>query len=459
MTVASASATDPLLPRAPGGSGTGRTFRPVSPVHTPKVTPAEAWRRAREHDGVAVKALAVGIGGLPILRPTVGGNLGPADAAMMLCGACILVWAGSTRQVLRGAYLLPSVLTMLAGMVAGLAGAAPAAALLAVAQDFYLLLWALACLNVARTADAAASVARSWCYAAFGWSVTLFLVVGRTALTATTGDTRLAFTSDTNGAGLYFVLSIFVMIAARRPRRRLWRWTAITFLLADTVLTGSLGALSGLLAGLATAIMMGVAARRGPAPALALALALGLTAGSATLYVQRYRVIEAAHASGNAVLRNSLGRGLQTSTERQALTRETLGLVTSAGPAGYGPNTTEQLLRTDQAPYPKQAHNDWIAALVERGVLGFAGMALLAFEVVRRTAQVRDATLLTPAHAEAFPAVQYLAGGAVTVAIFSLTHEVLHDRTAWTLLGLIAALAVFGRPARQPGGGTPCVHS
>jgi O-antigen ligase len=436
---------------APGGvalairdAGTGGPVRPA---------PAAALRHARERNGVAKAAIALGIAGLPILRPTVAGNLGPADAAILFGVGGTLLWAGGTKQVLKGAYLLPLALMVLSGLVSGLAGAQPSAALLAVAQDVYLVLWAMACLNVSRDGDAAGFVARAWCATAFVWAVTLFFVVGRSALSASNGDTRLAFTADTNGAGLYFVLSIFVMIAARRPRRRLWRWTAIAFLAADTVLTGSLGALSGLFAGLAVAVMLDVFARRGPAPALALILAMGLAAASGTLFAQRYRVVDSAHASSNPIVRNSLGRGAQSSTERSALTKETLGLVSRVSVLGGGPNTTEQLLRDEQAPYPKQAHNDWIAALVERGILGLAAVALLGMEVARRTAAARDPARLRRSYADTFPASHYLVGGVVTVAIFSLTHEVLHDRTAWTLLGIIAAISVFGRRTQQTPGG------
>jgi hypothetical protein len=446
------NALSPLYHPGPGSAGLA--IRDAVTAGAVRPSPAEAVRRTRERSGVARAAVAVGLAGLPILRPTVAGNLGPADAAILLGVGGALLWAGSTKQIVKGAYLLPLTLTLLAGLVSGLAGADPGGALLAVSQDVYLVLWALACLNVSRDGDSARFVVRAWCVTSFIWAVSLFFVVGHTALTAaSTGDTRLAFTADTNGAGLYFVLSIFVMIAARRPRRRLWRWTAITFLFADTVLTGSLGAISGLFAGLAIAIMLGVFARRGPAPALALILAMGLAATSGTLFVQRYRVVEGAHASSSPILRNSLGRGAQSSAERSALNKETLGLVKTVSVLGGGPNTTEQLLRAEQAPYPKQAHNDWIAALVERGVLGLAAIALLGMEVGRRTAAARDPARLRRSYAEVFPAAHYLVGGVVTVAIFSLTHEVLHDRTAWTLLGVVAAISIFGRPTQLiPGG-------
>ena len=45
-----------------------------------------------------------------------------------------------------------------------------------------------------------------------------------------------------------------------------------------------------------------------------------------------------------------------------------------------------------------------------------------------------------------------LVGALVGLLIFSLTHEALHDRTVWTLLGLVAGIHAW---ARQPvtGGG------
>jgi O-antigen ligase len=380
----------------------------------------------------------------------VAGNFGPADAGMLLGIGGTLLWATVSRQVLRTAFLLPVTLLMLAGLISGLAGASPKAGLLAVAQDFYLLLWGLAVLNTARDGDSAGFLVRTWCVTSLLWGVSLFVIVGRHALTATTGDTRLAFTADTNGAGLYFVISIFVVMAARWPSGQWWRRIGIAFLVADTVLTGSLGALSGLLAGLAMSLVLGVLVRRGPAPAIALFVVIGLGAASAGLFVQQDRVVSAAHTSSDPILRNSLGRGAQSSAEREQLTKETLDLMAHASLLGSGPNTTETLLRNEQAPYPKQAHNDWIAARVERGVLGFAAVVLLAVEIARLAAASRDPTRLRTSYAEVVPATHFLVGGLVTALIFSLTHEVLHDRTVWTLLGLIAAVAIHGSRPRRP---------
>ena len=416
--------------------------------------PAEALRLARERNSVARAGIALAIAGLPVLRPALGYNLGPADAAIVLGVGATLLWVGATRQLVRSAYVLPVTIIVVAGLISGLAGVSPQAGVLAVVQDIYLALWALACLNFGRSGAALGFLIRTWCVTSILWAVALFIIVGRTVLTATQGDTRLAFISDTNGAGLYFVLCIFVLLSSGYPRRLPLRLFGIVMLLLDTVLTGSLGALTGLLAGLAVGLVVGVFSRRGPAPALALALAIGFAVGAVALYAQRNHVIDAAHASSNAIVRNSIGRGAQSSAERQDLTKETLGLVATSGLVGSGPNTTEQVLRDEQAAYVKQAHDDWIASLVERGVLGLFGLALLTVELGRKGAAVRNPARLEPAFARAVPAAHYLLGGLATVAVFSFTHEVLHDRTAWTLFGVLAALAVWGtRPTPLARGG------
>ena len=37
------------------------------------------------------------------------------------------------------------------------------------------------------------------------------------------------------------------------------------------------------------------------------------------------------------------------------------------------------------------------------------------------------------------------------MAMYSFTHQILHDRTAWTLLGVLAAFSLWRMQARWPG--------
>ncbi len=46
------------------------------------------------------------------------------------------------------------------------------------------------------------------------------------------------------------------------------------------------------------------------------------------------------------------------------------------------------------------------------------------------------------------PRPAFVIGALITVLIFSFTHESLHDRTVWTLLGLVGGMYAW---ARRPG--------
>lgn len=417
--------------------------------------PTGATRLARhagaldDGGGLARVGIVVGIACLPILLPSAPGNITPADVGLVVAIGVVLLWAGSTRQELRLPFMVGVGVMAVAGAVSALFGILPGSGALAVVQDLYLLAWAIALANFGRSPVAAAFLVRTWCVTAAAWAIGLIALFGRTAITAGVGSAdsaRAAFTfGDQNAAGLYFVLSLLVIFAARRPRRWRWRAPAIACLLFGTLLTGSLGAISGLLAGLATALVLGVRARRGPDTAIALSLALLLATGSLALFAERHQLVQAAHESRYVLIRNSLGRGAQSSSERAVLAKQTFHLWRTSGLVGRGPVSTQQTLRDEQAPYPKEAHNDWVAALVERGVAGFIGLLLLVAAIVVRASAIWDPRRLAPQFVAALPAPAYVVGALVTLLVFSLTHEVLHDRTMWTLLGVLAAFELWGR--------------
>src|SRR5438874_11137426 len=107
MTLIAVPGSDALVVRT---APLGQAGRPT------RAAPAKAAVAARQQSGLAKAAVALGIAGLPILRPTLAGNLGPADGAILLGVGGVLLWAGATRQLLRGAYLLPVLITMLGGV-------------------------------------------------------------------------------------------------------------------------------------------------------------------------------------------------------------------------------------------------------------------------------------------------------------------------------------------------------
>jgi hypothetical protein len=421
--------------------------------------PPLAWQAERSTDdgsGLARVGVVIGLACLPILLPSAPGNITPADLGLVVATGAVVMWAGMTRQRLRFPFVVGVGVLAIAGALSALFGILPGSGILAVIQDLYLLAWAMALANFGRSPAAAAFLVRAWCVTAAAWAIGLVAFFGRTALTAgieSADSSRAGFTfGDQNAAGLYFVLSLLVMLAARRPHRWCWRAPAIASLLFGMLLTGSLGAISGLLAGLATALVLEVQARRGPDTAIALSLALLLGMGSLALFAERHELVEAAHESRYILIRNSIGRGAQSSSERAVLARQTFHLWRTSGLVGRGPVSTQQTLRNEQAPYPKEAHNDWIAALVERGVVGFVGLLLLVAAIVVRASAIWDPRQLHPQVMAALPAPAYLVGALVTLLVFSLTHEVLHDRTMWALLGLLAAFGLWGRAGRNQEG-------
>jgi hypothetical protein len=271
--------------------------------------------------------------------------------------------------------------------------------------------------------------------------------IGRSAAAAgyaMADSARVGFTlGETNGAGLYFALTILVILAGGWPRRLRWRVPVLACLVFDLMLTGSLAGISGFLAGLALALVVRTAARSGGAAALILALVLTVVAGGAYEVMHRDQVVERTQSSQNLLLRNSIGRAQQSAWERQMITQETLHLWKTSSLLGLGPNATKNTLKQQQAPYPKEAHDDWTALLVERGILGFTGLLVLVGEIVVRASMAGSRRRLGPGLAAGLPAPEFLVGALATVAVYSFTHQILHDRGVWTLFGLLAAFSLW----------------
>jgi hypothetical protein len=391
---------------------------------------------------------------MPILVPVGPGNWAPADVFSVLAIGAVVLRVSWTQEPLRAAYLLGGGVIVLAGLVSSFAGSLPVDGLLAVVQDIFLLVWAAALTTFLRTPEGAQFLVRCWATTACLWAAVFVAFTGPALVASTAGGPvpeRAGFSfGEQNAAGLYFVLSMMVVLAARRPRPLALRVGGLFCLAMATLATGSLGAISGLLAGLAVAVVLGVRSRRGAALGLAVAVAVPLALGSVALYSQRHDVVAAAHSSDQPLIRNSIGRGYQSSESRAVLARETLHLWSTSDLWGRGPVSTEAALRAEQSPYPKEAHNDWIAALVERGVLGICGLLLLVGEIVLLAGRTWDVRRLLPGYAAALPAPHLLVGSLATLLIFSMTHEVLHDRSAWTLLGLLAGVGIWGSGLRRP---------
>jgi hypothetical protein len=87
------------------------------------------------------------------------------------------------------------------------------------------------------------------------------------------------------------------------------------------------------------------------------------------------------------------------------------------------------------------------------GVLGLvtliASVGVMAYSVVLRP--------LSPAFARHLKNPSVIIGGVVAMAIFAITHEVLHFRYVWGFLGILAGLYLFGREVPPRGLADPVV--
>lgn len=398
---------------------------------------------------LAVGGTAVAVAMLPLLVPGGPSNSAPEDLLIVLAIAAVLFWTSLSGHRLRFPYIVPVTLFVVGGAIGALRGPVPRTGGLALFQDILLLLWCWAVVNVASSPRRLDVVVRAWAYSAIAWASLLLLGVatGNGALTGRSGSegvrTALTFV-DPNIAANYFFLSFMVIWASQRPRKRNRRLLAYAVVLTALFTTGSSGGLVSLGIGVGVTTLFTLYRKHGAAAAIS-AAAFGAVALFAVHSTVSMSSIQRAAANSRwAYIRDGLGRGEQSAESRQAIFHESSALFDSSGAFGAGPVSTKPRLRNEQAPVVKEAHDDYVAALLERGVVGFGGLLLL-FGVIL----VRSASFSTGRLADGFgrvvPHPQALAGAAAGVLFASSVYEVLHMRHVWTLFALVAAVSVFGR--------------
>jgi O-antigen ligase len=102
---------------------------------------------------------------------------------------------------------------------------------------------------------------------------------------------------------------------------------------------------------------------------------------------------------------------------------------------GVGP---ENFRVVDAAQNDNQLHNDTLAFLVERGLLGLAGLGLFAVITLLKALQILRLLQKYPERAS-WGVVVFLAALAATL-VESLTHQVFHTRELWLVLAFQEAV-------------------
>jgi O-antigen ligase len=387
--------------------------------------------------------VAVGVALTPLVAPKGPGNAAPIDALIAVAIFASLLWALRTRVSLRVPYIIPATALVAIGLASALLSSAPVSGGRAAIQEVFLFLWCAALATVCRTPRALGIVLRTWVLSATAWAGLLVfgVVTGLTAISGATGEAgtraRLLF-DHPNMAGNFFMIALFIVVATGCPRRLLPRICAFLLLLAAMLFTGSNAALLSLIGGGVVALFLHLRARKGVIRATAVVAMAIAVLGIGWVEVAQPLAI-AAQQSDNPLLKYSIGRGARSAEARTSLFASQFDLFQDGHWLGIGPSNTRAALDAAAATTVKEAHNDYLATLVERGPLG--ALALVGLIGVITARAVRLTKRPPPAHLKAVvPVPAALVGACAAFALTAVTHEVLHYRWFWALLGLLAAL-------------------
>lgn len=401
----------------------------------------------RERRAVITTALAVAM--LPLVVPRGPSNISPDDLFIGIALTTCAAWGLTSRWRFRFPFALSICVFMTGGAIGAFAGPVPFEGAITLLQDFELLIWCWAVVNIASSPARLRTMLATWSYSSIAWTALLFvgLITGTHALTGQTdaegSRTSLTF-FDPNYSANYYFISIMMIWASRTPRHRAARVLAYVMLVIALVSTGSNSGMVSLLVGVGGAAILGIYQRRGTMAAVA-ATAFILVGGFFLVSnVSLSTIQEKAHGSSLAVVRDGIGRSGASVSERSKVLHESLKLFWQDNPLGKGPTSTKVRLIREAAPYVKEAHDDYFAALMERGLIGTIGLAIFLGALgVYVTPLLKDR--LKPGFRAVIPHPNALVGALGGTAVAMAVYELLHVRHVWVLFSIVAAIYMWGR--------------
>ena len=199
----------------------------------------EARAGALHGERLALGLTAIAVALLPLLVPAGPSNIAPVDVIVGPALFACLLWAGSSGHRLQLPYAAAVGLLIVGGAIGALVGPVPTTGMIALTQDVFLLAWCWAIVNICHRPSSLRVLLAAWVYSAIVWSALVFvgLATGSSALTGQEAHqgSRVQLTlADPSYAGNYFFISIMLMWATRRPRRRGARYLAYAMLLVSS---------------------------------------------------------------------------------------------------------------------------------------------------------------------------------------------------------------------------------
>lgn len=397
---------------------------------------------------------------VPVVVPT-----GPAESAIVdivsivalpLYVATVLV----RRRPLTVPFLIPIFMISVGSLVATINAIEPGDAYLAMAQDLYLFAWFVVLVNLLRDGRNLTTFRVIWMWTAnaialYGiYRVLTVTHMGLVGLISPRGFRAISTFYDPNMCADYLVLSLFVVIGLGEEIGRFVRWGSIGLLLVGILATKSNGGLTSLGVGLAAWLLVRAWTLRISPAGLA---ALGLL--GASLVLGGFWVVKGmgvGEAELTQVTESSvLGRAGHSSEGRFHIWGTLLKRYART-PLGIGPGNSQSVpLSAEERERPnslmsKEAHNDYLAYLIERGPLALLGLLFLKLGAFRRvTHWWRRRVRQGYRTGGVFIAASFAA--LVASSVHSLTLETLHFRHEWLFLAMVCALDGMVFRARAEG--------
>jgi O-antigen ligase len=403
---------------------------------------------------------------LPLLIPRGPGNTAPADP--LAVGFIALTLVALVRQHRRLEVPAPIALALIVfgSMIALALSADVRTGALTMAIDVYLVLLLVAIVNhLSGDQRALRMVLVVWTAAALVWAATVIVeyyhLLPRPVealLHVSPNGVRFAGPSGNlpNLAASYLLTSFFVLLASPWPRRRPLRVLAGGWLLLGVFATGSIGGLIGMAAG-GTYLAIAAYLRGGRSSRQVQGLAgVGLLVGAMLLFglvlitgppqIGQADVQALSQRAKGGVLDASVGRADRSLTGRVILWSSALTATGSRPLVGIGPGEARQQLQISSGTLNRTGvlkihslHNDYLAFLVERGILGLTGLLALYVALGRR------ALWLASAGRRLGIGMPPLGAALFANAADSLFHETFHYRheivlfaLLWVAAGLVA---------------------
>ena len=451
----------------PGSHHSGEQYVPMTSAASTET------RRAKFDAWTWYLVLAVCL--TPVLVPPGPGRSALLDPFNVIAMGVFATTFAITRRAIQVPFITPVFLMSLGSLVATANAVNAPAAIFTLLQDAYLYFWFVVLVNVLHERGDLRSLRVAWVVAAC-----CVAVIGLAQVAMRGGEASLMGVLNPKGFRAmgtfdqpdeladYLAMSVFMALSLSTGLGRFLRWGAIALILVAMAATKANGGLISLAAGLAAWAVVRVWTL-GVSPAGWIAGGL-VAVSTALIAVWMVAGLGVGAARLSRLEANSFLGRMGHSSEGRAMIWKSLSLRYQRNPIGIGPgNSRWQTVTIEERERPiaghldtfdtgadpflsKEAHNDYIAYLLERGPVALIGMLLLRWQVFVRILKGRVGARATRERMATGALTASLFGAWVASCLNANTIETLHFRHVWVFLALVCAMEFRPALARHASG-------